>query len=103
MDISVYPPKVLEWHFKKDCFINVSVKNTLGFSFGLTPPDSYDTANSYFTVIPRYKIIRATDNEVLLNFELEVVYKIENNQVKPSEEFLFSIVENSIELSNAIL
>lgn len=103
MDINMYSPKVTRWHLINDILQYERTHDLLAFSVGLTPPDPSDKKYSYFTIFPDFRIVNSISGKILIQYELETTYRIENNQEKPSPEFLFEIVKLNVIVANDIL
>lgn len=99
----MYSPKIIKCFLINDISRYECTHDVLAFSLGLTPPDPSDRKHSYFTIFPDFRIIDSSSDRILMQYELETTYRIENNQEKPSPEFLFGIVKSNVIVANNIL
>lgn len=99
---SLYTPKIITWDIKdSDLFLGRTDLVT-NFGLGLTPPDINDLVHSYFTIEPTMMLKHETNGDVF-TYTCQTVFQIENNQVKPTPEFLFEVVIVSVQVANQLM
>lgn len=103
MDVSMFEPKVTKWLLKPEGRFSELHHNLLKFGLNLSPPDPNKPNVCYYTVMPDYRLVCNSTKDYIFQFELETVYEIENNGVKPTPELLFEIAKNNIVIMNTIL
>lgn len=97
-----YEPVVKTWEIMPEEQFFGANSLTVNYGFALTPPDPDHPAVSYFTVEPTLFITNDVNGKVF-TFTVNIVYNIQNEQKKPSPEFLFEITKDSARVANKIL
>ena len=98
----MYSPDIAEWSLKPDDVFLGRTELITNYGLGLTPPDPTDLIHSYFTIQPTF-IIRHESNGDVFTYSCKTVFQIENNKIKPTPEFLFDVVNQSVLVSNSIM